>query len=281
MVTASQGRFALAIVEGRENLAALSLGGPPATTLHGVGSARVDVPYRTLPSTFGAHPMASSKMRTAQSVTFGSGVQHGSPAGRGGGGSGPDIVELPKSKLGGLFSGGGGIPTQSLRPKGLAAPGPAGLPNESLVKPSVLVPRLGRSDRWGTAEYLEKSRRGAGADRVSTPISGRLRLHRNPSRIQIESVDMGVSLGSAFRTRKKASFCSRLPPRPSNGKTISSTTRIQPVQRTGSRSNLSSFSGFGFGCSMEEHVKYGCCLDGSVQNVVLGRLPIKCECLGR
>ena len=130
----------------------------------GTGSARVDVPFGTVPSTFGSRPMASSKMRTAQSVSFGSGTQHGSPVARGGGGAGPTVVAVPKNKQGGLFSGGGGIATQSLRPKGLGEPGPAGLCNESLVKPTVTVPQLGRSDRWGTAEYLEKSRRGAGAD---------------------------------------------------------------------------------------------------------------------
>ena len=232
----------------------------------GTGSAKVDAPLRTLPSTFGSRPMASSRMRTAQSVHFGSSIQHGSPVGKGGG-SGPGVVPIPKSKIGGLFSGGGGVKTESLLPKGLGEPGPAGLYNESQVKPRIIVPRLGRTDRWATAAYAEKSNRGAGADRIYTLPSyiGGVTTE-SPHVYRSRAFDMGITLEQRIQESEQAETQSM--PRGSITLNYSPTkSKSRTAIRTDAKDsdldpNLTPFAGFGFGCSMEEHVKYGCCLDG-------------------
>lgn len=108
---------------------------------------QLDVPLVKCPTNFGSKKQASSKFRTASSVSFGSGTQHGG-GGRVQGSSGATVIQVPKSKLGGLFSGGGGIATPSLRARGLGEPGPGSAPSEALTTPACTVPRLGMKNVW-------------------------------------------------------------------------------------------------------------------------------------
>ena len=125
---------------------------------------RSDVPFVKAASNFGSRKQPSSMMRTAPGVSFGSGTQHGNskiPAT-----TGPSVIKVNKSKLGGLFSGGGGIATTSIRAKGLGQPGPGATPNQSLVTDRIVVPLLGRTSRWGVADALEKQNKKGKTERM-------------------------------------------------------------------------------------------------------------------
>ena len=205
---------------------------------------KLDVPFSTLPSGFGSRPQPLSKHRSAQSVSFGSGAQHTPPQpGRSGaGGSGPSVVPMPKSKKGGLFSGGGGFKTTSLRPPGVGEPGPGPVPNESLVRPTVVVPRLGRTDRWHTAAVANKHMNKPATSAMYDLPSVMGADTETPHVHQSQFVNYGTPLPQRIAESKG---------------------RIQTdATQSDNDPKLQPFAGFGFGCNLEEHIKYGCCLDG-------------------
>jgi len=228
-------------------------GGPrkPKSTLFGradrsydsTAAARNDVPMVKCPVNFGSKKQASSKFRTAPGVSFGSGTQHGEGNRRtAAGGSGIVVLPSKKSNIGGLFSGGGGIATPSLRARGLGEPGPGLMPNESLTIPTVNVPKLGRTSRWAAAAIAEKQNKATdamydlpsiiGAD-TSTPNVYKSRAVVFPGTFK-ENLETSIRRGGLDTSAKQSD--------------------MDPT--------LKNYKEFGFGCNLEEHIKYGCCLDG-------------------
>ena len=225
------------------------LGGPrvPRTTLFGKStrtannmSQRTDVPFVKAPTNFGSKKQASSLFRTAPGMSFGSGTQHGSPIIKGT--TGPGVIKVKKSKVGGLFSGGGGIATTSIRAKGLGEPGPGASPNETLIRPKVNVPILGRTSRWGTAAALEKHNKKTDAMYDLPSIMGASTT--TPTVYKSRAVQFGGTLKDQLETSIR------------NGG-VDTTAQQSDLDPT-----LKDFKEFGYGCNLEEHIKYGCCLDG-------------------
>ena len=147
--------------------------------------------------------------------------------------------------MGGLFSGGGGIATTSIRAKGLGQPGPGATPNQSLVTDRIVVPLLGRTSRWGVADALEKQNKKGKTERMYDLPSIMGSETNTPHIYKSRAVKFG---GGKLKDNLEMSI--------KNGgiDTTATQSDLDPA--------LKNYKEFGYGCNLEEHIKYGCCLDG-------------------
>jgi hypothetical protein len=213
-----------------------------ANRFYDSGAAQqLDVPVIKCPTNFGSRKQAPSKFRTAPSVSFGSGTQHGGNQ-RVQSGTELAVIKLKKSKIGGLFSGGGGIATRSLRARGLGEPGPGLRPSLSLTTPTVTVPKLGRTSRWSKSSGGGITNQTTDAMYDLPSIMGA--TTSTPTVYKSRAVNFGGTLKENLETSIRHGGID----------TSSKQSDLDPA--------LKNFKEFGFGCNLEEHIKYGCCLDG-------------------